>query len=460
MRDDLGEYWKTVVDTMMDGVVVVDTQGVILSVNRALESITGYTEQDLAGKSCMILDCDRCFFISPTGKKEKRCALFSSGEVVRRRCRLRKKDGSVLHALKNAVVLKNTDGTTIGGVETLTDITDLVEKERAIKELKNLLLPGDGFEGIMGKSAKMLGVNELIQNGAASDAPVVIFGESGTGKELVANAIHRLGRRSKGPFVKVACAALNESLLESELFGHVKGAFTGAGKDRKGRFEAAHKGDLFLDEIGDIPLSTQVKLLRVLQEKEVERVGDQTPIPTDTRIIAATHRDLAKMCEQGLFREDLYYRLNVIPIHLPPLRDRLEDIPLLVDHFVRLLHARTEKTIHGVTEQAMEKMMAYSWPGNVRELINVLEYAFVVCHEELISPQHLPHLITREQRAVHRMRGDAQIQEQREELVRMLETTQGNRQEAARLMGISRVTLWKLLKKHGIRVESIIKHRP
>ncbi len=454
------EYWKTIVDTMMDGVVVVDTDGTILSVNKALERITGYTAEDLMGKPCTILDCDRCFFINSQGKKEKKCALFTSGDVVRRRCTLRKKDGNLFHALKNATILRDIDGTSIGGVETLTDITDLVEKERAIQELKDLLSPGEGFEGIVGKNSKMLAVNELIRNAAASEAPVIIFGESGTGKELVANAIHRLGRRNRGPFVKVACAALNESLLESELFGHVKGAFTGAGRDRKGRFEAAHKGDLFLDEIGDIPLSTQVKLLRVLQEKEVERVGDQTPIPIDVRIIAATHRNLAQMCDEGLFREDLYYRLNVIPIHLPPLRERLEDIPSLVDHFVKLLRARTEKAIHGVTEQAMEKMISYAWPGNVRELINVLEYAFVVCHEELISPQYLPYLIGREKHPVSRRKDSVSKQNRREELIKALEETQGNRQEAARLMGVSRVTLWKLLKKHGIRVEAAVKPLP
>jgi len=237
----------------------------------------------------------------------------------------------------------------------------------------------------------------------------------------------------------------------------VKGAFTGAGKDRKGRFEAAHRGDLFLDEIGDIPLSTQVKLLRVLQEKEVERVGDQTPISIDVRIIAATHRDLVQMCQEGQFRDDLYYRLNVIPIHLPPLRERREDIPVLVDHFAKMLRVRTEKAIHGVTEQAMERMIDYAWPGNVRELVNVLEYAFVVCHEDLISIQHLPPLIVRERHAPTRRRIDAPKQDRHDELMKVLESARGNRQEAARLLGVSRVTLWKLLKKYGIEVEATIK---
>lgn len=457
IADGLGEYWKVIVDTMMDGVVVVDGEGIILSVNKALERITGYASEDLTGKPCAILDCDKCFFVGSNGKKEKRCALFTGGEIERRRCQLRRKDGTLFHALKNATVLKNQDGKTIGGVETITDISDLVQKELEIRELKYLLSPGDVFEGIVGKSPKMHALAELIQNAARSEAPVIIYGESGTGKEQVANAIHRLGRRRKGPFVKVSCAALNESLLESELFGHVKGAFTGAARDRKGRFEVAHRGDLFLDEIGDIPLSTQVKLLRVLQEKEVERVGDQKPIPVDVRIIAATHRNLERMCAEGSFRNDLYYRLNVIPVYLPPLRERRDDIPLLVDHFMKLLRIRTEKAIHGMSEQAMEKITSYAWPGNVRELINVLEYAFVVCHEEIISLHHLPQLIVSERSAYARRRESATKGHRTDELIKALQTAQGNRQEAARLMGISRVTLWKLLKQRGISVEGAMR---
>jgi transcriptional regulator with PAS, ATPase and Fis domain len=262
-----------------------------------------------------------------------------------------------------------------------------------------------------------------------------------------------LGRRNKGPFIKVSCAALNESLLESELFGHVKGAFTGADKDRRGRFEAAHRGDLFLDEVGDIPLSTQIKLLRVLQEKVVERVGDHTPITIDTRIIAATHRDLEEMCAERRFREDLYYRLNVIPIHLPALRDRKEDIPLLVDHFVKAIGLRTEKQISGVSEETLEKLIAYRWPGNVRELINVLEYAFVVCHEELIALHHLPPLVGQEQAIAPSKKDIESGEEQRERLIKLLEDAGGNRQQAAKALGVSRVTLWKLLKRYNIRTE-------
>ncbi len=453
IKNNFPEYWKTVVDTMMDGVVVVDREGIMLSVNKGLETITGYDAAELVGRECMILDCDTCLAHRNKGEKEKKCPLFRRGSVVRHRCRLTRKDGTPVHVLKNGAVLRNAEGLMVGAVETLTDITDLVAKEQTIRELKDLLSPGDGFAGIIGRSSRMLDLYALIRNAAASSAPIIIYGESGTGKELVANAIHALGRRRQGPYIKVSCAALNESLLESELFGHVKGAFTGADKDRKGRFESAGKGDLFLDEIGDIPLSTQVKLLRVLQEKEVERVGDHKPIPMDARIIAATHRDIEAMCGEGSFREDLYYRLNVIPVRVPPLRERRDDIPLLVDHFVKTIRLRSEKDIRGATEEAMERLMGYGWPGNVRELINVLEYAFVVCREDVISVQHLPMLADKQSRTASCRERSGAEEGERKRLVRVLEETRGNRQKAADLLGISRVTLWKLLKKHDLKPE-------
>ncbi|MHB8091479.1 MAG: sigma-54 interaction domain-containing protein [Syntrophales bacterium] len=453
------QYWETIVDTMMDGIIVVDGDCTILTSNRALEEMTGYDKKALVGQPCTILGCNVCVsgHSHENGWTKSDCDLFSSRMVIKRRCLLRRKDGGTLHVLKNAAILKDGSGKTVGGVETITDITDLVEKEEVIRELKHLLSPQESFEGIVGKSSKMADVFELIRNASASDAPIIIYGESGTGKELAANAIHHLGRRNKRAMVKVSCAALSESLLESELFGHVKGAFTGAARDRKGRFEAAHKGDLFLDEIGDIPLAMQIKLLRALQEKEIERVGEQTPIPVDVRIIAATHRDLKALCREGRFREDLFYRLNVIPICLPPLRERPEDIPLLVDYFIRTIRVRTEKNIQGVTKQAMELLTAAQWPGNIRELLNVLEYAFVVCHEELISDCHLPSLKEEQPRLPYRRQESAPDRTRREELIRILHDTGGNRQEAARLLGISRVTLWKLLRRHDIRIESRIR---
>jgi len=292
---------------------------------------------------------------------------------------------------------------------------------------------------------------QLIDNAAQADAPAVIYGESGTGKELVAKAIHDSGTRRKKPFVKVSCAALNENLLESELFGHVKGAFTGAHRVRIGRFEAAAGGDLFLDEIGDIPLSTQVKLLRVLEENEIERVGDLRPIKVDVRVISATNKDLEALVAQGAFREDLYYRINVIPIYIPPLRERIEDVPLLVQEFFDRVALRTPKPIRSVSPEAMDMLLAYSWPGNVRELRNAIEYAFVLCPGGIIAPEHLPPKLTRARTNPCPKPALAGLSE-KEVLVEALREANGNQSEAARLLGVSRVTVWKRMKKYGINL--------
>ena len=314
-------YLKTVIETMQDGLMVVDTNGEIVSVNRAMEELTGYSKGELIGAPCAILNCDSCHQARLAGRTMY-CELFLKERMRRRKCELRKKDGTPLPVLKNSAVLRDRNGSVIGGVETLTDLSDLNAKERALSDLKREMGIEQGFHGILGKSKPMLRLFDLLAAAAESDASVLIMGESGTGKELAAKAIHSLSARSAGPFITVNCAALNDDLLESELFGHVKGAFTGAERHRTGRFEASHGGDIFLDEIGDITPGTQVKLLRVLQEKVIERVGENEPISVDVRIISATNKDLGKLMSEDLFREDLYYRIGVIPIHLPPLRER------------------------------------------------------------------------------------------------------------------------------------------
>ncbi len=245
-------------------------------------------------------------------------------------------------------------------------------------------------EGIVGASHEMREVYEQIAQVAPTDATVLILGETGTGKELVARAIHYASNRAAAPFVRVHCAALPESLVESELFGHVRGAFTGAVRDRQGRFEAAHGGTLFLDEIGDVAPGVQVKLLRVLQEQEFERVGDTRPIRVNVRLIAATHRDLATMVANGRFREDLYYRLNVFPIYVPPLRNRPSDIPLLANHFLRLYGERGGRRVTAISTEALQRLLSHTWPGNVRELENTIERAVLVCEGDTIEPRHLP----------------------------------------------------------------------
>jgi len=454
-EEEYSQYWKTIVDTMADGLMVVDSEGMIVSINQAMEEISGYSKGELIGKSCELLECDTCFKTRADGH-DKYCALFKDGVVTRRKCTLRKKDGSRIHLYKNATILKDRSDQVIGGVETWTDLTEVVAKDQVISRLRKELSSEDAFHGILGKSAAMVQVFDLISSAAQSEAPAIIYGESGTGKELIASAIHKLGPRRKGPFIKVNCAALSESLLESELFGHVKGAFTGAERTRVGRFEAANGGDIFLDEIGDLPLSTQVKLLRVLQEKEIEKVGDHRPISIDVRILAATNQDLSTLMEEGRFREDLYYRIGVIPIHLPPLRERREDVPLLIEAFINRIHLKADKPISGMSREALDLLFSYDWPGNVRELINVIEYSFVLCHEGEIMPNHLPARVTGTQpsvaprrRAVEKQNDDAE----RKRILEALAATGGNQSKAAEILGISRVTLWKRLKAFDIQVD-------
>jgi len=370
--------------------------------------------------------------------------------MERRKCNMRRKDGTIVPIMKNASALVANDGRVTGAVETLMDLSEIVARDWRIARLSSILKGKDRFHGIIGKSRPMRAVFDLITDAAQSDAPIIIYGESGTGKELVAAAIHDLGRRNHGPFVKVNCAALSESLLESELFGHVKGAYTGADKARKGRFELADNGDIFLDEIGDIPLPMQVKILRVLQEKEFERVGDSMPVKVDVRIISATHRDLPDMIGKNQFREDLFYRLNVIPVRLPPLRERLEDLALIIEHSLEENRLKTGKPISDVSSEAMELLMRYHWPGNIREVINAFEYAFVVCRTDCIEASNLPESITGREMAPRKTRAG----ENHSELDRVLDALQqsgGKKTAAAKLLGISRQALWKKMAKLGIR---------
>ncbi|MFH1112347.1 MAG: sigma 54-interacting transcriptional regulator [Pseudomonadota bacterium] len=452
-REEMVTFWKTIVETMMDGLMVVDAEGMIVAVNQATERLTGYTREELIGSPCTILNCDNCSARCAPGENFT-CQLFETKQIERRKCILTRKDGTKLPVMKNASVLVGKDGAMNGGVETLMDLSELVSRDRRIERLSSILKGKDRFHGIIGKSRVMREVFDLITDAAQSDAPIIIYGESGTGKELVAAAVHALGKRTHGPFIKVNCAALSETLLESELFGHVKGAYTGADKTRIGRFELAHNGDIFLDEIGDIPPSMQVKILRVLQEKEFERVGDSTPITVDVRIISATHRDLEEMVRRGGFRDDLFYRLNVIPIRLPPLRERREDLPLLVAHFLEENRLKTGKDISGITQDALEHLLAHQWPGNIRELINALEYAFVVCRGDQVNTAHLPSNIVP---GAPRRGKDAPPRkppvEETERILEAMRHAEGKKSEAARLLGITRQALWKKMKRLGITAD-------
>jgi len=461
LNHELDTYWKTVVNTIRDGIMIVNPQGAIVSVNRAFETITGYDREELIGKPCTVLNCDICKqALSKNGRNW--CTLFELGGISKRKCIIMTKQGRPIHALKNASILKDNAGNIIGAVETVTDITEIIEKDSQLEEFRRELRSEDGFHGLIGHSSAMRQVYDLIENAAGSDAPVIIYGESGTGKELVSKAIHEIGLRRDKPFVKVNCSSLTESLLESELFGHVKGAYTGAYRDRAGRFETAHEGDIFLDEIGDMPLSTQIKLLRVLEEKTVERVGDSKPIPVDVRIISATNRDLMPLVERDAFRKDFFFRINVIPIHLPLLRHRAEDIPLLAEAFFRNMRLKSGKKIEGISREAMDALMHHAWPGNVRELRSAFEYAFVTCQEPMLQPYHFPADVLQAKRKPRALakKGPFTMHEiEKRELVDALERSGGNKSRAAQLLGVSRVTVWNRMKRFGIETPRQVKTR-
>lgn len=327
--------------------------------------------------------------------------------------------------------------------------------------LKNKLNQNFNRENIIGSSAAMTALLDTVELAAPSDANILITGGSGTGKELIANAIHYNSPRKDMPFIRINCAAITETLLESELFGHERGSFTGAEKKRKGRFLQAHGGSILLDEIGEMSLAMQAKLLRVLQEKEISPVGSEESIKVDVRVIASTNRDLKKMAEEGLFREDLYFRLNVVTLEIPPLSDRKEDIPSLALHFLKLFSEKNRRDIKGFTPEAMDAMIRYGWPGNVRELMNCIERAVVLARSDYLSLYDLPFAaelnasnIKEGQQicisnAVSTAKDISLADIEREAVLRTLESAEGNRSEAARRLGITRKTLLKKLKDYG-----------
>ena len=458
---EINNYWGRVIDTMNDALMIISKNGTILTANRSFEEMTGYAKAEVTGKSCMLLKCDAC-------EKALRndgggwCTLFDHPQAGIRRCRceILKKDGTYIPALKNASVLYDEEGRLLGAVETLTDISELDRLDKRVEFLSQQLDQTDGYCGIIGRSSEMQKVFGVIEKAAQSDAPVIIQGESGTGKELVARAIHERGVRQNGPYIQVNCAALNEALLESELFGHVKGSFTGAFRDRKGRFETAHGGDLFLDEIGDIPLPTQIKLLRALETMRFERVGQDRSVSVDVRIITATNKNLIELISQNKFREDLYFRIHVLPIFLPPLRHRKDDIPLLSETFIKRLREKTGRHIEGLTKDALDALMAYRWPGNIRELKSALHYAFTIAEHGPLERRHLPPQLFED-----RLLGEVDIPQplpsrnetEKQALINALKQTGGNQTQAARVLNINRVTVWNRMRKYGIDLHKQLK---
>lgn len=449
-------------DTMAEGVILVDTDGKIRVWNKAMTDITGYQAEEALNRTTEWLRSAECM-----GAK-RIFTLFNnnaSGEscIDGCECRIIAKSGEKIPVVVNARVMRSNSGKTFGILQTITDFRPVFNLRQEIAAMASRLQSDNSFEGIIGKSPQIQKIFRLIPLAAESEASIMILGESGTGKELVANAIQKLSNRRAGPFIKVNCGALPETLLESELFGHEKGAFTGAIKKRIGRFEAADKGTIFLDEIADISSVMQVKLLRVLQNGELQRVGGDSTIKVDARVITATNKDLAYEVKKGRFREDLYYRLRVFPITLPALRERPEDIPLLAQYFINRFSARSGRLISSISREALNKMLIYQWRGNVRELENTIEYAFVVCHNRIIEQEHLPGEITaskdlptaRPEKNAPRQTARVDIESKRilrdpARLRALLEESLWNKAEVARTLSVSRTAVWKWMLRHKI----------
>ncbi len=454
------QFISHIIDSMADGVFTLDDQGHITSWNFAMERISGYPADEALGKTCQLLQCSRCF-----GKQcpasIKKCAILEHGKSEAKECLLKHKDGHSVPVIKNASVVRGDDENIIGIVETLTDLTELNKARREAEQALLRLGEMHRMDKIIGKSHEMQKVFTAINAAAMSDATILIQGESGTGKELAAAAIHYRGERANYPLITVNCSALSESLLESELFGHIKGAYTGAIHDRTGRFEEADGGTVFLDEIGELSPLIQVKLLRVLQQREIERVGESKKRKINIRVIAATHQDLYTRVQEGHFREDLYYRLKVFPIQLPPLWKRKEDIPLLVGHFIEKQNQKTGKNIIGPSQHAMRMLMDHTWPGNVREVENAIEHAFVLCTNDKIDCDDLPAEI-RQSGSQPLFQGNSKPSVKtrsagrnlsRENLLEMLEACDWNKAEVARRIGLSRTAVWKYMKKWEIPLQ-------
>ncbi len=456
------EFVKLLLESIGDGIFVLDTHGRIIAWNPAMEKITGYSSEEIKGQSCKILNFNQCFDKDcPTDMRD--CGILKYGKVDPTECLLSHKEGHVLSVTKNARVIKNRQNKIIGIVEVVTDLTELKNARLKMEEATRRLGELNRLGGIIAKSQVMQNVFTFIKASAASDATILIQGESGTGKELVAGAIHSIGERRDKPLVIINCSALSESLLESELFGHIKGAFTGASQDRIGRFEQADGGTIFLDEIGEITPYIQVKLLRVLQQKEIERVGESRKRKIDIRIITATNKDLKSQVDAGKFREDLYYRLKVFPIYLPPLRNRKEDIPLLVNHFIKMNNKNITLKVKGIEKPALKAFMDYSWPGNIRELANAIEHAFVLCSNRQIDLTDLPLEIRDPDMIsgpVEKEKINPRIKNLRQphsltqkKLIDLLRDNNWNKAEVARQVGLSRASIWKYMKKWDIPLQ-------
>jgi len=446
-------------DEIPVAIAVLDPDRRIVFINRALEALTGFVHPEPKGIPCAhVMRSDICLQRCPVGRKEDLTdPVCIDGDIINR-------DRQKIPVRVTFAPIRDVKGRLAGFLETLEDV-------RLLRELDGKIGTAYGFGQLIGRSPEMERIFRILPVIAQSDSSVLITGETGTGKDFVAEAVHQASQRAKGPFVKVNCGALPETLLESELFGHQKGAFTGAMENKPGRFRLAHNGTLYLTEIGDLPLSLQVKLLTFLDDKVVYPLGSTRGFHVNVRVIAATHRNLEQMVREGRFREDLLFRLNVVRQHLPPLRERGEDVRLLLDHFLHNLSSQFKKPIKGFSAKSLRILQNYSYPGNVRELRNIVEYALNICQEDQIQPRHLPAYLT-EARAAQLTPGAERSQAdlpdpspisldnketalnweamERKMIMEALLKARGRRNQAAKILGWGRSTLWRKMKQYEI----------
>ena len=437
---DIKHNLKAILDNLLDGVMAHTKDRIIFFFNKAAETITGYKREQVLGKDCHKVfpgrfcggDCEYC---ETTTLEHKRTVSERSVDFI-------KKDGRKRNLSMSIMSLPDENMFDIGALLSFKDVTEL-------EILRNKVKHHHSIGHLVGKDPLMMAVFDQIKEVAPVKASVLLLGESGTGKEMAAKAIHESGPRHNKPFVAINCGALPEGVLESELFGHVKGAFTGAIKDKKGRFELADGGTLLLDEVSELSPAMQVKLLRVLQEQSFEKVGGEKQIHVNVRVISATNRDLKQMIKQKQFRKDLYYRLCVVPINLPPLRERHLDIPMLAEFFLEQIGKEMNSYILSISNEATDALSQYSWPGNVRELRNAIEYGYVKCYDNLIRLEHLPPEI-KDSLKKKRKKPGPQPKLKKEDILTALSQTSGNRRNAAKQLNISRATLYRYLDAYGL----------
>ncbi len=437
------ERLVTILDSITDGVFTVDDQWRITSFNHAAEEITGIPSNEAVGRTC----CD----VFRASICETDCALRSTLEtgrpVVNKAVYIVIGAGKRVPISISTAILRDENGQVLGGVETFRDLTQ-------VEQLRKEIAGSYTFHDIISKNHRMQEIFAILPQIAASESTLLIEGESGTGKELVARATHELSGRKNGPFVAVNCGALPDTLLESELFGYKAGAFTGAQRDKPGRFAAARGGTLFLDEIGDVSPALQLRLLRVLQEHSYEPLGSSRPEQADVRIIAAANRSLQIAVDEGRFRLDLFYRVNVVRLELPPLRERKEDLPLLIDHFLGRFNTLNNKDITGLSPEAMSILANHDYPGNVRELENIIEHSFVLCPGGQIETRHLPTQLqpSAADRAVPGATGKTLDDMERWAIMEALKRNHWNRKAAAADLGIHKSTLFRKIAALGLKL--------